>query len=146
MSLPPRQMTPKESREWNSWLADLKETVRPAPVSNENESQRKRRIASLMKDFAKFCRYYFEDFMDSDFGWFHKKAAKEIVLNDNITFVGEWPREHAKSVVMDIFLPLYLKALGKLTGVVLASANEDKADGLLADLQAQLDALRKQKK
>ena len=138
MSLPPRQMTPKESREWNSWLADLKETVRPAPVSNETESQRNRRIASLMKDFTKFCRYYFEDFMDSDFAWFHKKAAKEIVSNDNITFVGEWPREHAKSVVMDIFLPLYLKALGKLTGVVLASANEDKADGLLADLQAQL--------
>ena len=52
--------------------------------------------------------------------------------------VCEWPREHAKSVVMDIFVPLFLKARGELTGVVLASANEDKADGLLADLQEQL--------
>ena len=33
---------------------------------------------------------------------------------------------------------MYLKALGKLTGVVLSSANENKADGLLADLQEQL--------
>ena len=52
-------------------------------------------------------------------------------------FVGEWPREHAKSVVMDISCQCTL-GFGKLTGVVLSSANEDKADGLLADLQEQL--------
>ena len=98
MSLPARQMTPKESREWNSWLSELMETVRPAPVANETDRERQKRISSLLGDFNKFCKYYFEDFMDSDFAWFHKKAAKEIVGRDNITFVGEWPREHAKSV------------------------------------------------
>lgn len=138
MSIPPRQMTAKETREWNAWIHEMQETVRLVPVQDETEKQRSKRIASLKKDFTKFCRYYFADFMDADFAWFHKRAVKEITEHDNITFVGEWPREHAKSVVMDIFLPMYLLALGKLTGVVLASSNEDKADGLLADIQEQL--------
>ena len=133
-----RELTRKEQREYEQWLAEMQETIREKPIPNESENDRKVRIASLKKDFTKFCRYYFPQFMDSDFAWFHKKAIKLVVENDNIMFVGEWPREHAKSVVMDIFLPLYLKALGLLSGVVLASANEDKADGLLADLQEQL--------
>ena len=133
-----RHLSPKEQREYNEWLAEMQETVRLQPAVQETETHKARRIAGLKKDFTKFCRYYFEDFMDSDFGWFHKKGVKLIVENDNIVFVGEWPREHAKSVVMDIFLPMYLKALGMLTGVILSSANEDKADGLLADLQEQL--------
>ena len=133
-----RELTRKEQREYEQWLAEMQETIREKPIPNESENDRKVRIASLKKDFTKFCRYYFPQFMDSDFAWFHKKAVKLVVENDNIMFVGEWPREHAKSVVMDIFLPLYLKTLGLLSGVVLASANEDKADGLLADLQEQL--------
>lgn len=112
-----RHLSPKEQREYNEWLAEMQETVRLQPAVQETETHKARRIAGLKKDFTKFCRYYFEDFMDSDFGWFHKKGVKLIVENDNIVFVGEWPREHAKSVVMDIFLPMYLKALGKLTGV-----------------------------
>lgn len=132
-----KELTHKEQREYNEWLAEMKETVRLKPVV-ETEASKKRRIESLKKDFTKFCRYYFADFMDADFGWFHKKAVQDIRKNPNIMFIGEWPREHAKSVVMDIFLPMYLKSLGELTGVILASANEDKADGLLADLQEQL--------
>ena len=58
MSLPPRQMTPKESREWNSWLSELMETVRPAPVANETDRERQKRISSLLGDFNKFCKYY----------------------------------------------------------------------------------------
>ena len=133
-----RNLTPKEQREYNEWLAEMQETVRLKPIQQETQSNKIKRIADLKKDFSKFCHYYFEDFMDADFGWFHKKGVKLIVDNEDIMFVGEWPREHAKSVIMDIFLPMYLKALGKLTGVVLSSANENKADGLLADLQEQL--------
>ena len=133
-----RELTRREQREYEQWLAEMQETIRLRPIENETETDRAKRIAKLKKDFTKFCRYYFPEFMDADFAWFHKEAVRVITERDNVMFVGEWPREHAKSVVMDIFLPLYLKALGLLTGVVLASANEDKADGLLADLQEQL--------
>lgn len=131
------QLTRKEQNEYELWLQEMRETVRVKPVE-ETTVEQENRVAELKKDFTKFCRYYFPEFMDADFAWFHKKAVKLITQSDNIMFVGEWPREHAKSVVMDIFLPLFLKANRLLTGVVLASANEDKADGLLADIQEQL--------
>lgn len=133
-----RRLSRKEQVEYEQWLAEMAETVRVKPIADESPQDKQKRIAKLKKDFSAFCHYYFPDYMDAEFGWFHKKAVKQIVKSENIMFVGEWPREHAKSVVMDIFLPLFLKANNMLTGVVLASANEDKADGLLADLQEQL--------
>ena len=133
-----RRLSRKEQLEYEQWLAEMAETVRVKPIADESPQDKQKRIAKLKKDFSAFCHYYFPDYMDAEFGWFHKEAVKQIVKSENIMFVGEWPREHAKSVVMDIFLPLFLKANNMLTGVVLASANEDKADGLLADLQEQL--------
>lgn len=126
-----RNLTRKEQKEYDEWLIEMQETVRLQPVQQETEPQKTKRIASLKKDFTKFCRYYFEDFMDADFAWFHKKGVKMIVDKEDIMFAGEWPREHAKSVIMDIFLPMYLKALGKLTGVVLSSAKKIKQTGCL---------------
>ena len=71
-----RELTRKEQREYEQWLAEMQETIREKPIPNESENDRKVRIASLKKDFTKFCRYYFPQFMDSDFAWFHKKAVK----------------------------------------------------------------------
>lgn len=133
-----RALTKKEQFEYEQWLAEMAETVRPKPIQNEKAEDRSKRIKKLLKDFDAFCKYYFQDYIDAEFAWFHKKSVKLINDNDNIMFVGEWPREHAKSVVMDLFLPLFLKAKKKLTGVVLSSANENKAKGLLADIQEQL--------
>ena len=129
----------KEQKEYEQWLREMQETVRLEPIREETDEQKGRRKASLLKKPSRNSAVII-----SKTSWMPilpgstKNGVGLIVENDNIMFVGEWPREHAKSVVMDIFLPMYLKALGKLTGVVLSSANEDKADGLLADLQEQL--------
>lgn len=133
-----RELSRKEQKLYDEWLAEKQAVKRAEPIINETEAQRSRRITTLKKDFVKFCQYYFEDYELSDFGWFHKKAVKSLEDNNNIKLVCEWPREHAKSMVMDTFVPMYLKARGELTGVILASANKDKADGLLSDLQEQL--------
>ncbi|MGX7686807.1 hypothetical protein ACWA1C_06545 [Flectobacillus roseus] len=116
----------------------------PVP-KNELPSQKEERLKSLLGSFEKFCKYYFPVFFDpatggAEFGWFHKKAAKEIIENNNIFAVLEFPREHAKSVLSDIFMPLYLKAKGEVTGFVIASQSANKAKGLLADIQAQLES------
>jgi hypothetical protein len=50
----------------------------------------------------------------------------------------EWPREHAKSVFVDVFIPMYLKATGQLSGMLLASETDTKAAVLLGDVQAEL--------
>jgi phage terminase large subunit-like protein len=41
-------------------------------------------------------------------------------------------------VFADVLIPLWLKARGELTGMMIASANQEKAAGLLGDVQAEL--------
>lgn len=143
----PSQLSASEKREYQEYLA-LCERIRVAnPVDySESEIQKRSRIERLKGDFEAFCKYYFSDYMDegkTDFGWFHLKAAKMIAANKNIRVTLEWPREHAKSVFADVFMPLWLYARGELTGVLIASANESKASTLLSDLQAQFTANEK---
>lgn len=107
-------------------------------ISVESEIQKKERIKRLLGDWEAFCKYYFARFFDSEFAWFHKDLIDKVVEDENFFGVGEFPREHAKSVIADVFIPMYLKAIGELTGVLLGSANADKAKSLLSDLQAEL--------
>lgn len=109
-------------------------------VPNESEVMKSNRKEELKKDFFRFCKYYFQDYITADFGWFHKKAAKEVLADPNCFLIAEWAREHAKSVFFDIFLPMFLYARGELTGMVIASANETKARILLGDIRSQIDA------
>lgn len=143
----PSQLSASERREYQEYLAlcELIRAANPIPL-NESEQQKRARIDMLKQDFQKFCKYYFSDYMDegkTDFGWFHLKAAKMITANNNIRVTLEWPREHAKSVFADVMMPLFLYARGELTGVLIGSANEDKAVTLLSDLQAQFTANEK---
>lgn len=133
-----RDLSRKEQKEYEVWLKEMQDTIRPQPDFNEDEVKRSGRIAFLLEHYEAFCKYYFPDYCTAEFAWFHKKAAKLIRDDNNINLVAEWPREHAKSVQFDIFEPLYLKARGELSGLIIASSNEEKAEGLLADLQEQL--------
>jgi predicted phage terminase large subunit-like protein len=133
-----------DDKAYKAWL-DLCLRISTATEVQRNEltetaQQREERIKELLKpaNFEKFCKYYFPHYIDSDFGWFHKKAAKEILTNEDIMAALEWPREHAKSVEVDVFIPMFLKATGWLTGMLLASETDDKAAVLLGDLQAEL--------
>lgn len=137
----PSALSASERREYQEYLQLLDRIRAATPIpTNETEQQKRTRVEKLRGDFTAFCKYYFPDYMDSDFGWFHRKAAKDITADINIRCVLEWPREHAKSVFADVFMPLYLYARGELSGVIIASANEDKASNLLSDLQAQFTA------
>lgn len=118
----------------------LCERIGTATVSintSEPTADKETRKKHLAQDFERFAEYYFPHYIDSKFGWFHLEAAKEIEQDKRGFFVLEWPREHAKSVFADIMMPMYLYARGELSGMVVASANESKAKGLLGDIQAE---------
>lgn len=135
-------MTRAEQKAYQEWL-DLCERIRNQTgnlVVNESAKEKKERKADLLLDPVRFCNYYFAHYLDSDFGWFHKKAMKAIAEDPNIFGVMEWPREHAKSVLLDIFMPMYLYAAGQMEGMVVASATESKAKGLLGDIQAEFES------
>lgn len=134
-------LTSQDKRAYQDWV-DLCDRIRSATAFEDNESelQRQNRMTRLRSNFAAFCQYYFPNLLTDPFGWFHIKAAKAITDDPNIFCILEWPREHAKSVFADILLPMFLYARGELTGMVIASANEDKAVTLLSDIQAQFEA------
>ncbi len=134
-------MQPKEQKAWQEYLDSKKRIVSgsSAPVK-ESAEQKAARIKRLLGSFKDFCPYYFSHYMKAPFAYFHLRDIKTIVENGKIFAVLEWPRAHAKSVVIDVFLVLYLKALGQLDGVILVSNNKEKAMMLLADVQAELEA------
>jgi predicted phage terminase large subunit-like protein len=132
------EWTNRDKREYEAWLREKESIERASPMDRESVSDRKKRQERLLASFDKFCHYYFGHLMDSDFAWFHKKAAKHITDNADTVCVLEWPREHAKSIFADVMMPMYLKARGELTGMMIASANENKASTLLGDIQAEL--------
>lgn len=134
-------MQPKEQKAWQQYLESKKRIASGtnAPVSESHEQQKKR-IQELLGSFEKFCMYYFPHYMKAPFGYFHKRDIKTIQKDKTIFAVLEWPRAHAKSVITDVFLTLYLKALGELNGVILTSNNKEKAIMLLLDCQAELEA------
>lgn len=123
-------------QEWEDLCHQIKRSTED--TVSETPSEQKERKEILQNDFVKFCRHYFGNhYMDSDFAWFHKKAAKEITADPKIFGILEWPREHAKSVFVNVMVPMWLYARGEITGMVVVSANQDKAQMLLSDLQAE---------
>lgn len=134
-----RRLTVLEKREYSDFL-DLCNQIKTATASlpvNESAKTQDDRKKRLRGDFQEFCRYYFPKECTADFGYFHREAAAAILADPNIFAVLEWAREHAKSVFADIMLPMFLYANGEMLGMVVVSANEDKAVGLLSDIQAQ---------
>lgn len=140
-----RQLTPREKKEQAAY-DELCKKIKLATASlvnfNESEDAKAARIEKLKANAESFCEYYFPHYMkDGDklikFGWFQKRAFKTI-LPDTLTVL-EWSREHAKSVLADIFEPMYLYSRNELEGMVIVSATEKKASKLLGDVQAELE-------
>lgn len=129
----------KTRGELNNWMLLRRKIANSTKViTNETMAQQEERVEKLLGNFEDFCLYYFPHYCQSPFGWFHKEAADKIINDPTIFAILEWHREAAKSVFVDVLMPLYLKAKGELTGLMIASANQDKAIGLLGDVQAEL--------
>ena len=80
--------------------AEIAEKVK-LQVGSETNLEKQIRIQSLKSNFDNFVKYYFPHYFKSEFGWFHKKAINEILKPNSFT-VCEFPREHAKSVLVNI--------------------------------------------
>jgi hypothetical protein len=110
-----------DQKAYQQWL-DLRTRIsaQTAPIQHETRAEQHKRVTTLKKNFAAFCSYYFPHYCQSPFGWFHRRAARAIAKDQNIFAILEWPREHPKSVFADVLIPLWLKARGELTGMMIA--------------------------
>lgn len=122
-------------------------------VAKETPAERDRRIKRLLSNYDEFCEYYFAHFLtlrDKATGEviktihnapFHTKAALKIRNTPNLKAVFKWPRSHAKSTHIGVFIPLWLifQPKGLIDFMVTVGKSEDSAVRLLGDLQAELE-------
>jgi len=106
---------------------------------NESHVDKMNRIANLEKDIIRWAEYYFPNYAKKKSAWFHRKLAKAIIENKKIKALMEAYRSSAKSVWIDLFIPLFLYlAKNDLHFMLLVGENDKKAKALLSGIQAQL--------
>lgn len=114
---------------------------------NETKHEQRARINRAKKDFAYFVETYLAHYItDTDTGNiikspnFHISTAKRIKKNRRIKTILRWGRAHAKSVLADLFIPIWLWINNDIRYMVIVANNEDKAKILLSDLQAEFSS------
>ncbi len=133
------KMTEKEALKfWDDYRKNIHRST-DIPF-NEPEGDKQKRIVKLLNNFEAFCQYYFPSYCSAPFAKFQLKFAKKVIENDTIYSVQAWSREHAKSVIGGLFLPLFLKFNKKCRNTLYVSNNEDSAIRLITPIMAQLDS------
>lgn len=134
-----------ERRTYDDWKLFCEQVQNSTAVNiTESHADQELRKAACLSVYNNFVKTYFPVYADSDCADFHIDLAytivkkKRPVSDPNLVAVAEWPREHAKSVHVDIIIPMWMIAHGKLNGMILMGKNEDDASNLLGDIQAQL--------
>ncbi|MDP2723194.1 MAG: hypothetical protein Q8O72_10580 [Bacteroidales bacterium] len=127
---------PQKYNEWKEWCR----VVQAATSFNlkEPEDVKAKRIKRAINDYEYFVNYYFPHYATDPCADFHIREANALKNDPNFFGVWEWPREHAKSVHADVICPMWLKADGELSGMVMIGKNNDDACDLLSDIQAEL--------
>jgi len=105
---------------------------------HETVEEKHNRVKSLEADYVTWFEYYFSNYAKSKCAWFHKKMANLIIKNKQINLLAEIYRSGAKSVHVDMGIPLYLMFTGELKFMLLIGETDIKAKKLLSGIQAQL--------
>ena len=122
---------------WDDYIKNIRRQT-PVPF-NESDGDKERRIAALLNNFPAFCKYYFPNYCGAEFADFQLEFAQKIIDNDVIYAVGAWAREHAKSVINGLFVPMFLKFNRKLYNMIVVSNSYDKAEELLMPIMLNLE-------
>jgi len=112
----------------------------------ETKETQTARINRAKKDIAYFVKTYLRHYISDADGKiietpdFHIAFAAKVKKNKRIKAIMRWARAHAKSVLADLILPLWLWINDDIGYLVLIGNNEEKAKILLSDLQAEFEA------
>ncbi len=106
---------------------------------HETAGDKAKRKKQLEEEYIKWFEYYLASYATAKSAWYHKKAAKLLIENDEIYVLQRIFRSGAKSVHADVGIPLYLYYVKKdLFFMLLIGENETKAKKLLSDIQAEI--------
>lgn len=134
-------MTAKQKRELIEQHKRRVESMRSRPGFDVSETaaQKQSRIQRALADPDVFAETYLPEYTTSKSAAFHRRFAKSVQKNPKCRKVARWPRAHAKSVWVDLIIPLWLWARGEKMYCVIIGASYDAAKVLLSDLQAEFE-------
>lgn len=139
MNFPAPKLSHREvSERWEAFRNNLMRDT-PAPVG-ESERDKQARVKRLKGNFEEFCKYYFPNYTSAPFAKFHLRFAKKVAASDTCYLVRAWAREHAKSVVAGLFVPLFEMVNGRLHNMLLVSHSYDNACELLMPIMLNLES------
>lgn len=134
----PLKADKKAAERWEAYRQNLQ---RETPVdTEESEAQQRARIKRLLGNFEEFCKYYWPHFCSAPFADFHLSFAKAVAKSDRTYMVRAWAREHAKSVVAGLFVPMFEMANKRMANMLLVSHTYDNACELLMPIMVNLEA------
>lgn len=133
---------------YDKYLEHLK-NVREGKTVNpfETPAEKQDRIKKAKTDFAFFVQYYLFHYVTDEetlqlieSAPFQIDIANKVKREKRVKALLRWGRAQAKSVIADVFIPLWLWINDDIRYMVIIGNNEDKAKILQSDLQAEFDA------
>ena len=106
----------------------------------ESDQTKKERIAKGKKDIVFFVETYLGHYATSKSAWFHIRLAKLVVKFKILLLFVMWGRALAKSVWLDVIIPLWLWVNDDIAYMVIVGNTETHAKILLSDLQVEFEA------
>ncbi len=106
----------------------------------ESKKEQNMRIERAKKDVVYMVTTYLPHYATAECANFQKDAAIEIAAEMVIYIFLEWFRGGAKSVWANVIIPLWLWIRGEEVFFCMMSDSKERAEELIADIQAELEA------
>lgn len=106
--------------------------------SNESPADRRKTRKAKEKEYIDWFEWMFPEYAKVKSAWFHKKLAKILIENDVCDLLAEIYRSGAKSVHLDLGIPMYLYVTDRMKFMLLIGQTDLKAKKLISDIQAEL--------
>lgn len=104
----------------------------------EKAAERMARMKVLEADYIKWFEYYFPHYAKVKSAPYHKELSDKIIKHPKGKVLAEIYRSGAKSVHIDMGIPLFLMVKGELKFMLLLGETQPKAKRLIGDIQAEL--------
>ena len=105
----------------------------------ESANDRGKRIKHLEAKYIRWFNYYLKHYAKVECAPYHEKLANKVISNKKSKTLARIFRSGAKSVHINIGIPLFLYVTGELNFMLLIGETETKAKQLLGDIQAELE-------
>jgi phage terminase large subunit-like protein len=130
----------KDKEALKQWQDKLDSIISATSSDDDCGLDSKARIEKANKDFAFFVSYYFPHYASAKTPFFHVRLANKVKKNKTYKGWAKWGRGLAKSVNVDVLIPLWLWINNDIDFMVLIGQNADKAEMLLDDIKAEFEA------